>query len=240
MTEERRVFVRASLVDNPHLDSGYVETLQNLDPLTRQRLLDGDWDAVPDGGMFKRDWFPIVELDQVPRKLKWYRFWDCAATAPEAGKDPDYTCGCLIAQRKGVWWVRDMARFRLSAQGVEKRIRRQAEIDGRGVAIRMEQEPGSSGKALISYYQREVLPGFDFKGIRSTGKKTDRAAPLASAAEAGNVILVSGGRWITDFLDEIAAFPQGSHDDQVDALSGGFDCALYKPYQVKWLNVRGL
>ena len=30
------------------------------------------------------------------------------------------------------------------------------------------------------------------------------------------------GAWIGPFLDEVEAFPVGSHDDQVDALSGAF------------------
>ena len=28
--------------------------------------------------------------------------------------------------------------------------------------------------------------------------------------------------WLGDFGDEVEAFPNGSHDDQVDALSGAF------------------
>ena len=45
--------------------------------------------------------------------------------------------------------------------------------------------------------------------------------PLSSAAQAGNVKLVRGV-WNTDFLDEIDAFPESVHDDQVDAASGAF------------------
>jgi phage terminase large subunit-like protein len=30
------------------------------------------------------------------------------------------------------------------------------------------------------------------------------------------------GRWNDPFLQELEAFPEGSHDDQVDALSGAF------------------
>ena len=229
--EHGRVYVPALLQDNPSLDhEQYVESLQQLDPLTRQRLLDGDWDATAQGTMFRRDWFPIIEADQLPKGLRWYRFWDRAATVPEQGKDPDWTCGVLIARHKGAWYVRDVQRFQASSQGNETRIKRTAEIDDRRVMIRMEQEPGSSGKDVISYYQREVLKGYDFKGIRSTGNKVERAGPVASAAEAGNVLLVSG-HWIGDFLDELAGFPMVNHDDQADALSGGFACALYKPFR---------
>jgi predicted phage terminase large subunit-like protein len=31
------------------------------------------------------------------------------------------------------------------------------------------------------------------------------------------------GEWSEKFLDEITAFPDGSHDDQVDAASGAFN-----------------
>jgi predicted phage terminase large subunit-like protein len=30
------------------------------------------------------------------------------------------------------------------------------------------------------------------------------------------------GNWISDFLDEAASFPNGAHDDQIDAISGAF------------------
>jgi len=51
---------------------------------------------------------------------------------------------------------------------------------------------------------------------------------VSSAAERGNVRLVHG-RWIGDFLDELEAFPLGSHDDQVDALSGAVTKLLETP-----------
>jgi predicted phage terminase large subunit-like protein len=88
------------------------------------------------------------------------------------------------------------------------------------VYIYMEQEPGASGKALIDYYARHVLPGYPFWGVPSTGSKEHRAAPLSAAAERGHVVLVRGDWSISDFLDEAEAFPWGEHDDQIDAVSG--------------------
>jgi hypothetical protein len=59
--EAGRVFVPARLADNPHLDQAqYRRTLQQLDPITRRQLLEGDWDARPEGALFKREWFEIV------------------------------------------------------------------------------------------------------------------------------------------------------------------------------------
>ena len=232
-----RRFIPSLLQDNPSLNQAeYLESLQQLDPLTRMRLLQGDWDALAQGGMFRREWFGIIEASQVPRGTSYVRFWDRAATAPRPGTDPDYTVGALLGIQDGVYFIRDIQRFRASSQGNETRIRQCAETDGRDVPIRMEQEPGSSGKDVIDHYARTVLSGYDFKGVRSTGNKIDRAGPVASAAELGNVKLVSG-HWIGDFLDEFNAFPQGPHDDQVDATSGAFAHVHDRPYRVCGLYI---
>ena len=45
-----------------------------------------------------------------------------------------------------------------------------------------------------------------------------RALPWIALAEEGRVFLVRGP-WIPEFLDEAAAFPTGTHDDQIDAVS---------------------
>jgi predicted phage terminase large subunit-like protein len=216
-----RPFIPARLQDNPHLDQQqYIASLMNLDPITRAQLLSGDWSARHEGGMFKREWFKIV--DAAPASSYRVRYWDLAATAEKPGRDPDYTAGCLMASdMQGRYYVCDMRRLRASPQGVESIVRQTAELDGTSVPIHMEQEPGSSGVNTIDHYTRRVLAGFIFRGNRETGSKALRAAPLSSQAEAGNVYLVRGP-WLTELLNELEAFPQGGHDDQVDAMSGAF------------------
>jgi hypothetical protein len=59
---KQRPFIPATLDDNPFLDrEQYVKSLDNLDPLTRQQLLKGDWSARSSGGKFKREWFKLVD-----------------------------------------------------------------------------------------------------------------------------------------------------------------------------------
>ena len=221
--EDRRFFP-ASLRDNPSIDfDEYVRSLSNLHPLEQARLLDGDWDAQPSGGFFDRAWFDgkLVDWDDVPERMTWVRYWDMAATEAAPGKDPDWTAGALVGQHQGVWYVADVQRARLAPADVEDFVRRTAEEDGRSTRIYMEQEPGSSGKAVIDTYARRVLTGYAFEGVRSTGDKATRAAPVASAAKNGNVRLVRG-EWLRWWLDEAMAFPHGAHDDGVDAVSGAF------------------
>lgn len=216
-----RVFVPARLQDNPYIDrEAYLRSLEQLDPITRAQMERGEWISVQPGGLFQRTWFRVVE--DWPRAARLVRYWDTAATTPSpANPDPDWTVGVLMAMRDGQFWVVDIQRARLTPGGVQDLILQTAKLDGPGVSIRMEQEPGSSGKSIIHQYRR-LLTGYDFDGVLPTGDKTVRARPLSAAVKAGNVSLVLGG-WVADFLGELEAFPFGSHDDQVDAASGAFE-----------------
>lgn len=219
--EKNHLFVPAKLEDNPHLDrEEYVHSLMELDPVTRQQLLEGDWSARQAGDKFRREWFEIV--DEAPADARRVRYWDLAATEPKPGKDPDWTVGAKMSEKDGIFYVEDIKRIRQTPRHVEALIRQTAEIDGRAVEIYMEQEPGSSGVNTIDHYRRRILLGFTFRGNKTTGSKEIRANPVSAAAEAGNIKLVRGP-WINDFLDEAEAFPGGSHDDQVDAVSGAFE-----------------
>ena len=173
--------------------------------------------APREGGMFQRGWFVIV--DAIPADARRARYWDLAATREQAKNDPDWTVGARVAVKDGVYYVESLVRLRGTPHDVERAVKQTAELDGLGVPIWMEQEPGSSGKTVIDHYARHVLPGFAFRGDRVTGSKETRAEPMSAAAEAGNLRLVRGP-WNRDFLDEVESFPMSTHDDQVDAVSG--------------------
>lgn len=221
------VFVPAKLSDNPSLDrKAYRQSLGELTEVERMRLEEGDWSVADEGDTFERSWFGIV--DEAPREARRLRYWDMAATVQKPSKrnDPDWTVGTLLAlSESGVWYVEDVQRFRLGPFDAEQRVKQTAMLDGRGVPIRMEQEPGSSGVAVIDHYRRDVLVGFDFDGHRPTLSKEERAAPMARAAAAGNFRILSAP-WNRLWLDEVAGFPNLPHDDQVDSSSGAMDSVM--------------
>jgi hypothetical protein len=67
-----RAFIPAKLSDNPALDQeDYIKSLDNLDPVHREQLLNGNWDVTPGGKLFQRCWFTsnLVDLKDVPRIL---------------------------------------------------------------------------------------------------------------------------------------------------------------------------
>lgn len=225
--EEGRIFVPSRLTDNPGIDAeSYRQSLSALDPVERRRLEEGDWWSTTLGSLFDRTAFEIIDGNEIPpitSSARVVRYWDLAATEPSASNpNPDWTVGTLMIFDGGVSYILDVRRARLRGEKVENFIAQTANEDGHGVAIRMEQEPGSSGKALMDQYARYVLPGYDFGATRPTGDKVTRARPFAAAAANGNVRLVRGP-WLTNWLDEFSAFPEAAeHDDQVDSAVGAF------------------
>ena len=219
---ESRIFIPASLPDNPYLDQdAYLASLNQLDPITRQQLLMGDWSARQPGNLFRREWFAVVE--ELPVQInRSVRFWDLAATPMRPGTDPDYTAGVRVDYGvDGLYYVVDVQRMRGTPGEVERLVNQTARMDGISTQIVIEQEPGASGVNTIHHYVTRVLPDYTVRGQRSTGSKVERAGPVSSQAEVGNVRLYRGP-WLSPFLDEVEAFPLGGHDDQVDALSGAF------------------
>lgn len=172
------------------------------------------------GGMFQREDFEIV--DAAPATPNRVRRWDFAATDPKKtkGSDPDYTVGLLMSEHRGIYYVEHVARARKSPAGVETMLRNTASQDGRAVKIVVPQDPGAAGKSNAAHLIR-MMAGYTIKAVIESGKKVDRARPVSAQAEAGNIKLVRGD-WNEAFLEEVCMFPNGAHDDQVDALTGAF------------------
>lgn len=232
--ERGRVFIPAKLQDNPYLDQDeYIASLMELDPITRQQLLDGDWSARESGGKLRREWFRLTDF--LPADfLKIVRFWDLAATEPKKGRDPDWTAGAKMGiTREGLYFIGDIRRIQGAPPAVERLIKETARFDGKGVDVWVEIEPGASSRLLFSHYARHVLPGYTFRGRAPRGSKEARANPLSSQADAGNVFCLNGV-WLNDWLDEADAFPYGSHDDQVDGVSGAYE--ILTGWYERWLE----
>lgn len=222
MNARGRFFVPALLEDNPHVDQpAYEDSLIELDPVTYEQLRHGNWDISIAGNMFKRESFDIIA--SAPPRLQQVRYWDPAASEPKKNQDPDWTVGTLMSTSDGQYYIKSIVRFQKTPAEAEKIIKQTAQIDGITTKIIMEQEPGASGVIAIDHYARDILQGYAFTGIKSTGSKVVRAQPFSAAVENGNVKICKTCQWVEDMLYELVAFPtKGIHDDIVDALSGAF------------------
>jgi predicted phage terminase large subunit-like protein len=222
MKARGRFFVPALLEDNPHVDQqAYEDSLIELDPVSYEQLRHGNWDISIAGNMFKRESFDIIA--GAPPRLQQVRYWDPAASEQKKNEDPDWTVGALMSASNGQYYIKSIVRFQKTPANTEKIIKQTAEIDGIETKIIMEQEPGASGLIAIDHYARDILQGYAFAGLKSTGSKVVRAQPFSAAVENGNVKICKDCQWIEDMLYELVAFQtKGIHDDIVDALSGAF------------------
>ncbi len=221
--EEERVrpksatFIPASVYDNRILlreNPDYLANLQALPLVERERLLGQNWNIRPTAGkVFNRTDLVVVRPEQLPfRFLAKYRAWDKAATEG----DGDWTVGVLLGLGiDRLIYVLDVVRGQWGTATRERKIRETAERDGRVVPIAIEHEPGAGGvdSAKLTL---ATLEGFTAHAELSRGDKLERAEPFSAAVQNGRVRVLLGD-WNKPYIDILHAFPDGAHDDDVDA-----------------------
>lgn len=168
-----------------------------------------------EGSFFKVNQLQIVGA--APANLESVRAWDMGATAD--GGDP--SAGVKMGTNgDGLFYVMDVSRGQWSTDVRNAEIKLAASLDGADVSIRGPQDPGAAGKEAAAAFVR-LLAGYSVKTAPVTGSKITRADPFSSQVNAGNVRLLKGD-WNAEFIEELRQFPQGKHDDQVDAASDAF------------------
>jgi len=174
---------------------------------------------IPPGGVM----FHVerISIDIPPTKWKKkVRFWDKAGTKDGGA----YTVGVLMGEdMKRQFWILDVIRGQWDSAQREQVIKQIAYLDGKGILIGIEQEPGSGGKESAENTVRN-LAGFSVFVMRPTGDKAQRADPFGVQVNSGNVFLAKA-EWNSIYIDELRTFSllNSKYKDQVDASSGAFN-----------------
>ena len=157
-------------------------------------------------------------VDAIPVGTTFSRGWDFAGSNDEG----DWTCGMKIGKMPdGRFIISGMARFQEKTDAVEVALVNTASLDGRFVRIRMPQDPGQAGKAQAARYTR-LLAGYTVVALPVSGDKSVRAEGYASQVNAGNVVMLRAS-WNDVIIDEMQSFPNGKHDDTIDAGADAFN-----------------
>jgi predicted phage terminase large subunit-like protein len=206
---------------------GYGQRLLEIQAAAEREGRSRDWYAQyqgrprpPDGAMFKPGQMPIIEPTMMPHVIEQVRAWDLASSARG-----DWTVGLKLARTydaayENTFIVTDIRRFRGAPEEVRQTVRNVAAADGYGIKIWIPRDPAQAGADQADSYIR-MLSGYRVEAERMSGDKATRADAAASQANIGRISMLRAP-WNPAFIEELAAFPRGVHDDQVDALSLAF------------------
>jgi predicted phage terminase large subunit-like protein len=206
---------------------GYGQRLLEIQAAAEREGRTRDWFAMyqgrprpPEGAMFKPARMPIIEPLMMPNVVEKVRAWDLASSAKG-----DFTVGLKLARAydhayENTFIVTDIVRFRGPPEEVRATVKRVAQADGYGTKIWIPKDPAQAGADQADSYIR-MLSGYRAEAERMSGDKATRADAAASQANIGRLGMLRAP-WNAAFIEELAAFPRGVHDDQVDALSLAF------------------
>ena len=203
---------RARSAANPFLPAEYVDALRRQygSEYARQEL--GGEFVTLGAGLVRRSWFTVA--DAAPAGLTWARYWDLAASEKQSA---DYTASIRAAfDKDGMLWLADGIRGHWGWPEARRIILQTMAAEDAEVGVE------AAGFQLAAFKDIMAQPesrGKRVRGITVDRDKLARAQPWIARAESGLVTLVRGS-WVAPFLDEAEAFPEGGHDDQVDAVSG--------------------
>jgi len=192
------------------------------------------------GGIFPRHWWrywrpahlalppvPVrmpdgsfLSVDPVPLPEKFDRMlqsWDLAFKDLATS---DYVVGQVWAGLKADRFLLDQRRDRLNMPATKAALRAMSEKWPAAATKLVEDK--ANGPAVIQELQHDIS---GLIAVNPAGGKIARAQAVSPQCESGNVYLPHPAiaPWVDGLIEELAAFPNGRFDDQVDSLSQGLN-----------------
>jgi predicted phage terminase large subunit-like protein len=167
-----------------------------------------------EGGLFKN----LHIVDTMPVVTRSYRYWDLAMSSKTTA---DFTVGLRLDEcADGHFYVSDVRRARLDWGKVPEFMAGVMLEDGSKVVQGIE-EAGYMSRAVQDLNTDARFHHFSIWGYKVDKDKLTRALAPAAKMAAGTLHILRA-HWTDDFCEELKSFPMGSHDDQVDSLSGAW------------------
>ena len=191
----------------------------NLEALARIKATLGSywWNALyqqrpspPKGSIFQRDWWRYYT--EVPERFdEVLQSWDLTFKETKSGS---YVVGQVWGRVGVSCYLLDQVRARMDFTPTLRAI--QSLSDRWPMAHLKLIEDAANGPAVISSLKQKV-PGII--PVKPDGSKVARAHAVSPGVEAGNVYLPREAPWLREYIEELSAFPNGAHDDQVDCTT---------------------
>lgn len=96
-------------------------------------------------------------------------------------------------------------------------------------------EDKANGTAVIDVLKSKIA---GIVPVEPEESKESRATAVSYVIEAGNVYIPDDENWSAEFVEELAMFPNGKHDDMVDAMTQALN-KLYKGFSLPGILIIG-
>ena len=166
-----------------------------------------------DGEVVRWAWFQRFVEPPPSVQMTIYQSWDTASKPDEHHDFSVCTTWGAVADRL---YLLDVDRARRDFPSLKRRVVELARHwKPRSIII----EDKGSGTSLIQQLRTEHNGTPYPTAFMPKEDKITRLHAASARIEAGHVWLPEGAAWMGDLQTELAAFPQGRHDDQVDSIS---------------------
>jgi predicted phage terminase large subunit-like protein len=167
-----------------------------------------------EGGMLKRGWWKYYTIrPDIGLFDRVIQSWDMSFKDTDGS---DYVVGQVWGRLGARAYLLDQVRDRMDFPTTCEALK---QLTATWPQARLKLvEDKANGPAVIAALQH-TIPGM--VPVEPDGGKVARAAGASPLIEAGNVYLPnpSIAPWVGDLVGECSSFPNGAHDDQVDALT---------------------
>jgi predicted phage terminase large subunit-like protein len=173
-----------------------------------------------EGGEWRKDWFKIVDKSEVPiGSLNWELFIDGAYTKDTKNDPSGFQIGAKWNNDYVIWSSIDKY---LEMPELLKFLPNHIISSGLNISLSLV-EPKASGKSLVQLIRQQTkLNITEIKTNFVNSSKIDNARTCSHFIEGGRVILVKGN-WNESFLNQVAMFPNGKHDEHIDLTCYGIE-----------------
>lgn len=168
-----------------------------------------------EGNMLRREWWQYYDYDDyLNGKLKPDTMIISVDAAFKDEKQNDYVAIQVWGKKDNRIYLIEARKKHLNFPDTLREIRLVKARFPHTTAILIEDK--ANGTGIIQILKNEIIGVIP---ISPDASKETRVNAVSFAIEAGNVYLPRDKKFTWDFVDECASFPNGKHDDQVDAMS---------------------
>ena len=173
-----------------------------------------------EGNLIKKEWWKYY--DETYKDLELPYVIISVDAAFKDGDDNDFVAIQVWGKKNGEFYLLDAIKQHLNFVDTLAAIRNFKSQYEDVIFILIEDK--ANGTAIIYVLSAEmegVIP------VKPEGGKVTRANAVSPAIESGHVHLPRFASFVDDFVAECSAFPNGAHDDQVDAMTQALNRMIF-------------